>query len=134
MKFLNLAIGAILALGSMTAAPAAQTYMAQTTVHLNMRTGPGVSHRIVTTIPAQAPVHVHRCIPAPAWCEVSYGHLTGWSAQRYITSRHHHYHAHPYPPVHLIHAASTFGRPFRIVYVPVGTRITHSYHGYPLHW
>lgn len=66
----------------------ASAFNAQSSGAVNLRAGPGVSHARLTTIPASAPLIAHYCLPAPAWCQVTYGATTGWASARYITLHH----------------------------------------------
>lgn len=55
-----------------------------TTSSLNMRSGPGTSHSIITTIPQGKKVNVR--LIAPGWAYVWDGTRAGWVSSRYLTS------------------------------------------------
>lgn len=67
-------------------APPPQTgqVTAQTTVSLNMRSGPSTQYGVIAVIPAGGTVAVSRCTNGYAWCEVTYGNRTGWVSARYL--------------------------------------------------
>ena len=48
---------------------------------VNLRAGPGTSHRLITTVPAGTRVEVISC---ERWCELRYGDYTGWASANYI--------------------------------------------------
>ena len=49
----------------------------------NLRSGPGLSYQVITTLPEGQWVTIHRCKKAPAWCRVSTAGYSGWlSASR----------------------------------------------------
>jgi uncharacterized protein YraI len=54
---------------------------AQATGNVNMRTGPGTSYGIITTIPAGAPIQLLGC---PGWCQVIYAGRQGWVSSNYV--------------------------------------------------
>lgn len=58
--------------------------VAVTTGALNLRTGPGTSHRVIVSMPRNARVTVHHCRPGGGWCHVTYGGLDGWASGRYL--------------------------------------------------
>ncbi len=82
------------------AAPAATlAATAFTTGAVNMRTGPGVSHHRILTIPGGARVDVHGCA---SWCSVSYRGYNGYVAATYVSRGYmpvprHHYRRPPPP-------------------------------------
>lgn len=53
-----------------------------TTANLNLRTGPGTNHRIITTIPAGSRIDIHSC--GHTWCHVSWNWHTGFVNGRYL--------------------------------------------------
>lgn len=65
----------------LSAAPA----VADVTTHaLNLRSGPGLGHRVVAAMPAGARVNVGPC--SGSWCRVSWRGTQGWASARYIGS------------------------------------------------
>jgi uncharacterized protein YraI len=50
---------------------------------VNLRTGPGTSYAVITTIPAGARVNVQGC---PSWCQVTYNGQSGWASSNYISA------------------------------------------------
>lgn len=53
------------------------------TGNVNMRTGPGVKYRVVTTLNAGLHVDAGPC-QRSGWCQVRLGRLTGWASSRYV--------------------------------------------------
>jgi hypothetical protein len=53
---------------------------------VNLRTGPGIGYARMTTLPQGTLVHVHSCLPSHSWCNVSYGHISGWASGRYMAA------------------------------------------------
>lgn len=65
----------------LASAGSAAAYTAVTVTDLNMREGPGTGYRIITTLPANAPVEVYGCA---GWCEVEFGGAVGYVSGNYI--------------------------------------------------
>lgn len=70
-----------------TAAEAAAGTMAKAGTDLNMRSGPGVQHEVVSVIPGGADVSVAGCIDAANWCEVTHDGTTGWAYGDYLAAQ-----------------------------------------------
>lgn len=59
---------------------------AQTTVQLNMRTGPGTQYGTVRSVPAGGIVSLIQCTANYVWCEGTYANSRGWLSARYLRS------------------------------------------------
>lgn len=59
--------------------------LAYTTGNLNMRTGPGTSYPVITTLPLGANVTVFGCTAGYNWCDAAYGNIKGWVSGNYLT-------------------------------------------------
>ncbi|MCC6736431.1 MAG: SH3 domain-containing protein [Bauldia sp.] len=59
---------------------------AQTTVQLNMRTGPGTQYGTVRAIPAGGIVSLIQCTASYTWCEGTYQGSRGWMSGQYLRS------------------------------------------------
>jgi uncharacterized protein YraI len=67
-------------------AASAQSYHANTTTAVYMRTGPDTHYPPVALVPAGSPVLVHGCVSGWVWCDVSWGPNRGWMAGAYLTA------------------------------------------------
>lgn len=72
-----------LAVSSMAGAAEAQTARANTSV--NLRSGPGTSYAVITTIPTGSIVEILGCTAGFQWCGVNYAGTEGYAAGRYLT-------------------------------------------------
>lgn len=70
--------------GSSVVPPSAEAAVTYTTRHLNLRFGPGVDYRRVTTIPPGQIVNVHGC--PSNWCAVSWRRHRGYVNARYLST------------------------------------------------
>ena len=61
----------------------AQTARANTSV--NLRSGPGTSYSVITSIPAGSIVEILGCTAGYEWCGVNYAGTEGYAAGRYLT-------------------------------------------------
>ncbi|MCW5714825.1 MAG: SH3 domain-containing protein [Bauldia sp.] len=59
---------------------------AQTTVQLNMRTGPGTQYGVIRAVPAGGVVSLIQCTPGYSWCEGTYQGSRGWMSGQYLRS------------------------------------------------
>ncbi|TYC49764.1 SH3 domain-containing protein [Rhodobacterales bacterium] len=66
------------------AAEAGGPPIANTTANLNMRTGPGTNHPILTTIPRGGAVTIFNCTPGFRWCDAAFANTKGWVSGRYL--------------------------------------------------
>ncbi|HEX2257577.1 MAG TPA: SH3 domain-containing protein [Afifellaceae bacterium] len=82
MSFRNTLIAGAAAIGMAMSAPAAAQQLAQVTTDLNLRAAPG--GQIITAMPRGSQVHIHQC--PSSWCQVTYGNVTGWASQRYLST------------------------------------------------
>lgn len=64
-------------------APETAAFERKTTVNLNMRTGPGTSYGIITTIPKDTSVSAEA--EADGWVKVNYSGKTGYVSAQYLT-------------------------------------------------
>lgn len=55
-----------------------------TTANLNLRTGAGVDHMRITTLPRGTEVSIDRC--RPGWCLVEALGVRGWASARYLAT------------------------------------------------
>jgi uncharacterized protein YraI len=62
----------------------AQSYNANVTTNVYMRTGPSTGYPAVTIVPAGATVRVHGCVAGWTWCDASWGPNRGWIAGAYL--------------------------------------------------
>ena len=62
----------------------AEALAATTTSSVNLRSGPGTTYGIVTTIPGGVGVGVGNCVPN--WCQVNYAGYSGWVATLYLAN------------------------------------------------
>jgi uncharacterized protein YraI len=60
--------------------------VADTTADLNMRAGPGTSHRVILTIPRGGRVTVNGCTAGFSWCDVVFAQSKGWVTSQYLVS------------------------------------------------
>lgn len=67
----------------MAGAAEAQTARANTSV--NLRSGPGTSYSVVTSIPSGSIVEILGCTAGYEWCGVNYAGTEGYAAGRYLT-------------------------------------------------
>ena len=81
--FTTIANIVIVAAGIAASTPA-DAAVTRTTAHLNMRFGPGVDYRRVTTIPPGQVVNVHGC--PSNWCVVSWRRHKGYVSGRYLST------------------------------------------------
>lgn len=79
LRSLAIAAGLLIGLGVPTVASAAYT-----TGSVNLRSGPGVNYRVITTAPRGAYVRVQTCVPR--WCRVVLRGRIGWMSAGYIAS------------------------------------------------
>lgn len=81
-------MSAIIALGLLTTdfvtPNVAEAAVTRTTAHLNMRFGPGVNYRRITTIRPGQVVNVLAC--PNTWCVVTWRRHKGWVNGRYLWS------------------------------------------------
>jgi len=59
---------------------------AQTTVQLNMRSGPGTQYGTIRAIPAGGVVTLIQCTAGYSWCEGTYQGSRGWMSGQYLRS------------------------------------------------
>jgi uncharacterized protein YraI len=71
-------VAGLLALSSGFAAAAPATIV----TNLKLRTGPGLTYEVVTTMPAGALIDAAAC--ANGWCQVLFAGMTGYADARYI--------------------------------------------------
>jgi uncharacterized protein YraI len=83
MKTLFLILAAATLLLSPGAANA-QSYHANVTTTVYMRSGPSTEYPAVTAVPGGATVLVYGCVAGWTWCDVSYGPSRGWVAGAYL--------------------------------------------------
>ncbi len=69
-------------IAALAAPAAALAATGHTTGAVNMRTGPGVSHHRILTIPAGARINIHGC---SSWCSVSYHGYNGYVSAGYVS-------------------------------------------------
>lgn len=81
-KIFTLVLTAFIGLAS---AGAANAVTGQTTVAVNLRTGPGTNHAVLIAIPAGQPVTIVGCMSGYAWCDVVWGSYRGWLSAAYVT-------------------------------------------------
>src|ERR1700730_898506 len=62
----------------------AEAALTHPTHNLNLRAGPGVRNRVITTIPAGSLVDIISC--GSEWCYMSWGGHRGFSNGRYLVS------------------------------------------------
>lgn len=53
--------------------------------NLNLRAGPGLDFRVVTTIPRETPVEIYGCLEAFDWCDVGWTNYRGWVSADYLS-------------------------------------------------
>ncbi|MDO5643555.1 MAG: SH3 domain-containing protein, partial [Paracoccus sp. (in: a-proteobacteria)] len=82
-RLLAITTAATLGLGG---AAMAET-MATAGTDLNLRSGPGVWHEVIGTLPGGAEVAVTGCIEEANWCEVIHDGTTAWAYGDYLTAR-----------------------------------------------
>jgi hypothetical protein len=56
----------------------------QTTMGLNLRSGPGTGYRVLLTMPNGARVTAVQSSPSGGWYKVKYGSVTGWAGGSYL--------------------------------------------------
>jgi len=83
MNLRSYLIAGAAAIGMALPTAAAAQALAQVTTDLNLRSGPGTNHGIITAMPRGAQVAVHQC--PGSWCQVTYGGVTGWASHRYLS-------------------------------------------------
>lgn len=59
---------------------------AQTTVQLNMRSGPGTQYGTIRAVPTGGVVTLFQCTAGYSWCEGTYQGSRGWMSGRYLRS------------------------------------------------
>ena len=64
----------------------AQSVTAYTTNDLNLREGPGTSHRVIVTVPEGAEVSINYCSTSESWCFLQWQHYAGWASSRFLTT------------------------------------------------
>ena len=62
----------------------ATAFQSVTTGNVNLRTGAGVAHTRIATVPLGTMVHVERC--GQGWCLVETLGLTGWMSASYLAA------------------------------------------------
>ncbi|MTI43534.1 SH3 domain-containing protein [Roseibium hamelinense] len=105
-----------LALFAIPANASAASYPAVSTANVNIRTGPGTSYQVISTIPQGAGLQVYSCTANYAWCDASFSGMRGWVSGNYIT-----------------YAArgQYYGRPVTAVGIYVG--VPRIYRNYPIY-
>ena len=66
------------------AASASSAKMASTSNAVNLRSGPGTSHPVLSVIPANVAVTVHSCNSDRSWCDVNFAGQRGYVAGNYL--------------------------------------------------
>lgn len=74
-------------LALLSGAANAQSYQANVTTSVYMRTGPSTQYPPVTLVPAGTPVFVYGCVAGWSWCDASWGPNRGWIAGAYLSAR-----------------------------------------------
>ncbi|WP_350334603.1 SH3 domain-containing protein [Coralliovum pocilloporae] len=78
-----LAIGLVIS-GGLLSAPA-YAYPAEAVTALNVRTGPGVKHKRISTLARYETVDVRKCT-STGWCKISFRGKSGWVSKRYLVN------------------------------------------------
>lgn len=76
---ISLAVATFLGVG-----PAA-SQSARTNTSTNLRSGPGTTYSVITTMPAGSLVSILGCTAGYEWCGVNYAGTEGYAAGRYLT-------------------------------------------------
>lgn len=75
---------ALLALATLTSAPARADFTASITAHVHMRAGPAIEYPEVILLTPGVPVQVFGCEQNYGWCDVQAGPDRGWVAASYL--------------------------------------------------
>lgn len=70
--------------GALAMSSAAEAANAFATGNVNMRTCGSTKCRVITTIPAGAPVQINGCTQGYRWCDAQYGGYRGWVSGSYL--------------------------------------------------
>ncbi|TCT13658.1 uncharacterized protein YraI [Tepidamorphus gemmatus] len=70
--------------GALAMSSAAEAANGFTTGNVNMRSCGSTQCRVITTIPAGAPVEIYGCTQGYRWCDTRYGGLRGWVSGSYL--------------------------------------------------
>lgn len=62
----------------------AMAHDGMTTADVNLRTGPGLDHDVITTVGDEQAVEIEGCMEDGQWCEVSWQGSEGWMHSDYV--------------------------------------------------
>lgn len=62
----------------------AMAHQGMTTAEVNLRTGPGLEHDVITTISDQRALEIEGCMEDAQWCRVSWQGTEGWMHSDFV--------------------------------------------------
>jgi len=75
----------LMATSTLASAASAAT-LAEATIPLNVRSGPGPQYEVIGAIPVRGKATIIGCIQDSLWCQVSYNGHEGWAYAQYLTA------------------------------------------------
>jgi uncharacterized protein YraI len=86
MPFRSTILAATLMATSALASAASAATLAEATIPLNVRSGPGPQYTVIGAIPVNGKATIIGCIQDSLWCQVSYNGHEGWAYAQYLSA------------------------------------------------